>query len=193
MGNFVRVLAGIPTGGVLASQVDGSYPLVVAKPEIDNNFQTLLLSAEVYVDNVVTRTYTAQWRPIGEVKAFVLERLQKVRQSTLDKFQKRSVGLSRVYAENVKAAELHLAGSTAVMASGTTPSEYLRVMGAQIGLSPEAFAGYIMAENQRLGPAALTIEERYLAVKVALAGNSAANIYAKWVSFKGFCDSVVTE
>jgi hypothetical protein len=176
--------------------VENGYPYSVVKPSFDRNFERLVDGGMVFDNNndTVTRTYTKEYKPFAEVAADFAVRVDNFRRTTLDKFQRRSVGVSRVYAENLRATDLFLAGNGSdPMPTGDTVEEYLATLGAPLGMTAAQFAAYIRSENERLTPNAMEVERLYLVVKAALLSGSVPAVMATWYAFHGYCLTVATE
>jgi hypothetical protein len=115
--------------------------------------------------------------------------IKQLRSSALDKFTKNSSGVLMVYDVNVLAAKAFLAGDTAPLRTGMTPEQHL-AMGANMGMTPEQFAYYILAENTRLGPSSWDVEDKYLAALMAVSYGPAESIDAVVESYRDFCVTV---
>lgn len=195
MNYYIQVENGIPVGKPYPYMIDGGVPLVVTKPIHDPSFEMLVSGEYVYDSgtNQVTKVFVKSYKPFPEVAAYINGRLDQSRRDTLDKFQKRSVGVSRVYAENLRVAELLIAGNNAVLPTGVTPEQYLTALGTPIGMNAAQFAAYILAENQRLTPSALEVEKRYLQAKASLKSGSVPLLMSAWYNFVTYCRTVITD
>lgn len=97
-----------------------------------------------------------------ELKNTLTAEVTLLRQNTLDKFQRSSPGVARVYMENLLAAQRYISGKPDAMSNGMSPTDYLTGLGQPLGFHAAQFADYIMTQNHLLGMAAYAVEQGYL-------------------------------
>lgn len=128
---------------------------------------------------------------LEQLKSLISEEISLVRSVTLDKFQKHSPGVSRVYSENIIAAQRFMKGSVELMSNGMTPTDYLHGFGQKLGLHASQFAAYVLYENQRLGIQAYEVEKRYLEGRGLLASSIDGNVIITWFdSYRDYCNTI---
>jgi hypothetical protein len=115
--------------------------------------------------------------------------IKQLRSNALDKFTKNSSGVLMVYDVNVIAAKAFLAGDTAPLRTGMTPEQHL-AMGANMGMTSEQFAYYILSENTRLGPSSWDVENKYLAALMAVSYGPTESIDTVVENYRDFCATV---
>ncbi|GAB2182688.1 hypothetical protein DLREEDagrD3_29110 [Denitratisoma sp. agr-D3] len=108
-------------------------------------------------------TWDAAPKDLAGLRQVAIAQVKQQRQAALDTFPKSS-GVGEVYAENLKAAQAHLAGNggTVIMRDGSTAEAYLGHMAMGMGLSVAAFADYVLAENAAAATKAREIEAEYV-------------------------------
>ena len=128
---------------------------------------------------------------LEQLSSKLVEEIIILRQTTLDKFTRNSSGVSRVYQENLVAANRYKSGSILPMANGMTPTEYLTGLGAPLGFHADQFANYILYENNRLGLIAYDVEKGYLDGKALFMSSQDGNAMITFMNdYKAKCAAV---
>jgi hypothetical protein len=140
---------------------------------------------------MTTFAYDGSDLTLEQLSSKLTEEVTLLRQTTLDKFTRQSPGVSRVYAENITAAQRYKAGNVSLMANNMTPTEYLGGLGAKVGMHASQFADYILYENQRLGAVAYEVEAKYLEGKTLFATSQDGDVMIAWMfAYRDYCTSV---
>jgi hypothetical protein len=193
MPNYTKVLAGTQVGKIYNEFHPDMVEIEIIRPEIDQNFYELVLVGDVFINNKIIRTYESTPIEFNKCVTRILTRSNDLRESTLNKFQKKSVGISVIYSSNIDIARRYISGDVSPVITGETPVEYLTNMGSLIGLSATQFANYIISESTRLGDSAATVEKKYLSVKAAATTGNVEILSTAWYDFYDFCKTVITE
>lgn len=123
------------------------------------------------------------------LKATVIDEIKAIRKMALAQVAV-DAGVLAVYDENYRASQAYKAGAgaTTIMRNGMTAEAYLAGMSAQMGMTPAAFADYILAENLKTA-SAYQVEQEYLrlAYSVIPASADIAAILAAPAAFRAFC------
>jgi hypothetical protein len=147
----------------------------------DQNNVTLkaMVAAATTVDQVTAITpslgaYSAPALTLAQAQVDAIIKVKGIRGNTLSLFQKKSPGVTAVYANNIDAAIQFTNNDATLMPTGQTPTAYLTGMGAHMGMTAAQFAAYIIGENIRLGapnqtpPSAYDVECQYIASSVGI-------------------------
>lgn len=170
---------------------------------VKNNAALLAnVNSAVTLSNVNTIVATLGAYPVPELsltatKTQAISDVKAMRKQTLDLYQKRSTGISRIYLDNITAATRLMNSDATVMSTGQTPTDYLAGLGSQIGMNATQFAIYVINENLRLGapgqviPSAYDIEKHYLlsSTQISLA-TSIDVVHAVVATYKAYCNPV---
>lgn len=108
-------------------------------------------------------TFTSDPKDMDGLRAEAISAVKQQRQAALDTFP-RSAGVAEIYAENVAAAQALQSGAglTTTMRNGLTAQAYITQMASGMGLPPEQFAAYVIAENAQAATKAAEIEREYV-------------------------------
>ncbi len=172
------------------------YPSSVSRPVcFSPGFSIYSSSAnrrtEVWEDSAGTATDGQVLAACPTLRAQVSADVLAVRKLGLSKVTSDNAGVIAVYEQNYQAAQAVLAGAgdTTITKNGQTASAYLAGMGANLGMSAQQFATWLISENQRVGAAASRVENEYLRLTYAVipTDTSVADLLGLADVFKRFC------
>lgn len=108
-------------------------------------------------------SFTAVPKDLDDLRLAAIGAVKQQRQAALDTFP-RSAGVAEIYAENVAAAQALMNGTapSMIMRNGLTAQDYLAKMASGMGITPEQFAAYVLAENSQAATRAAEIEREYV-------------------------------
>ena len=135
-------------------------------------------------DTVILDELTLRQNAVAEIK--------QIRGETHDKFTKRSSGVSVVYALNYEAAVRFQAADSTPLRTGMPAEQHLAAFGAEMypPKTSAEFAAYIIAENLRLGPSDVEVEQLYIRAMYAAWIDPVDQLPAIVDGYRDFCAGV---
>lgn len=134
-------------------------------------------------------TFVANPKDMDGLRLAAIAAVKQQRQAALDTFP-RSAGVAEIYAENVAAAQALTNGTglSTIMRNGLSAHEYIGLMAGGMGLDPEQFAAYVLAENSQAAIKAAEIESEYVRLAyTVIPGCTFEQIQSVPAEFQQYC------